>query len=418
MPAAAESAALTAEALAHYVKLGFIREDLALAEDMARRATELNSDSAAAWGVRAGVQAAWLQRYWDMSAKRREDAQTYANRALALDPNEPEALIALSHVLSSQGAYAQAEAVLRRAIAAHPRQVRMKGTLAHLIALRGNQARKEEARAILQDALRLAPRDAIIHYEMALTYAGYIDGGADPAALAKSLEELDAAIATQPFSSALLLKATLIGGWRGDLQTMRTVLDQGSSLPLSDRSEDRAVCVAMWAGLIEHRPDRVESAAALTARDYFEDAVMPMRPKAWPLALAHRLAGKDNLSRRDWEDAESVLRRRLHDQPDNTQYQAELAISLAWLGQREAAARIIGAVEPLWQEAPPFWSAETLARYYGAAGDAKRAAPYLAAALDHSPFWSRRIVPLDPWWDKLRGRPEFDALLKAPGAGL
>ena len=412
-----ESAKLTAQALDRYSKVGFLREDLALAEDMARRATELEPESAAAWGVRAGVQAAWIQRSWDFGEKRRQDIQAFANRALALDPNEPEALIALGHLLRSQGAYGQAEAVFRRAIATHPQLIRAKGTLAYMLSSHAGAGRGEEARALLRDALNQAPNDAILHYEMALTYASYGPGGSDPKALAESLMQLDSAIAARPFYSALLLKAILVGAWRGDLQGMQSTLDQGALLPLADRTEDRAVCLAMWAGLIEHRPDRVEASAALTARDYFEDAVMPMRPKAWPLALAHRIAGKDNLARRDWEDAEAVMRRRVRDQPDDMRYQAELAITLAWLGRRDEAAKIIAMVEPLWREAPTFWTPETLALYYGAMGDAKRASPYLKATIDRSPFWSRRVMPLDPWWDKLRGQPEFDALVKTPLAG-
>jgi hypothetical protein len=80
---------------------------------------------------------------------------------------------------------------------------------------------------------------------------------------------------------------------------MRAVLDQVEKLPLVDRAEDRSISIAMWAGLIEHRPDRVETAAALTARNYFDDSIVLLHPKSWSLALAHRLAGKDNTARAD-----------------------------------------------------------------------------------------------------------------------
>ncbi len=406
-----EGAQLAARALALIVKVGFTRDDLAPAEDFARRATDREPDSATAWGVRAGVQSAWLFRGWDTSEKRLQDTQTFANHALALDPKEPEALLALGHVLRTQGAFDQAEAHLRRALAANPTHIRLARALGYTLNTAG---RDEEARTVLLEAAKRAPRDPLLRYELALAYSTYGANGANPKNVAGALEQLDTAIAIQPFSSALILKAMLLGGWRGDLAAMRGALDQQDKLPLAERSEDRSVCVEMWAGLLEHRPDRVETAAALTARNYFDDSVMPLRPKSWSLALAHRLVGKDNLARNDWQAAETVLRQRLQDDPANEKYQVELAITLAWLGQREEAARLVAPIEPVWKEEFKFWRTALLARYYAALGDIAKAMPYLAQEIDQNAFTTHKVIPLDPWWDKLRGQPVFEALLKAP----
>ena len=404
-----EGAQLSARALALYTKVGFTRDDLAPAEDFARRATEKEPDSAAAWGIRAVVQSAWLLRGWDTSEKRCEDTQGFAYRALALDPNEPEAILALGAVLRNQGAYDQAIELLRRAGASHPGHLRLLRALGYTLTQSG---REPEARVVLLKAVEQAPRDPLLRYELALAYATYVSGGADAGNLASVLEQLDAAIAIQPFSSALILKAALLVGWRGDLAAMRAVLDQLDQLRLSERSEDRSVCIAMWAGLLEHRPDRVENAAALTARSYFDDTVMPYRLKSWSLALAHQLAGKDAVARSDWMAAEAVLRQRLKDEPGNLRYLIELASTLAWLGQRDEATRLAGLVEPLWKEAPTFYSARLLALFYAAMGDAKNSVAYLKGNVDQTVFSSRKVIPLDPWWDKVRGQPEFEALLK------
>jgi len=211
------------------------------------------------------------------------------------------------------------------------------------------------------------------------------------------------------------LKAALIGGWRGDLTSARAVLNQLEKLPLAERSEDRTIYIAMWVGLMEHQSDRVEAAGALTARTYFDKGgSLPLRPKAWSLALAHRLAGKENRARADWESAENVLRERVKDEPVNLIYQAELAITLAWLEQRDEAMRLILPIEAVWKEDPNFNRSRLLALFYGALGDAAKAASYLPQVIDCAPFSSRKVMPLDPWWDKLRGRPEFEALLKEP----
>ncbi len=400
---------LAARALALIEKVGFTRDDLAPAEDFARRATEQAPDNAAAWGVRAGVQAAWLFRNWDLSEKRRQDTQTFANRALALDPDEPEAQLALGHLLTRQRAFEQAEALLSRASAAHPDHVRLARAHGFALTLDGREA---ESRAVLLATAQRAPRDPLLRYELAMTYGDYGHISEAPGSASAAIEQLDNAIAIQPFSSALLLKAVLLAGWRGDLAGMRGVLDQQGRMTMIDRSEDRAVAIAMWAGLLERRPDRVEAAAVLTARNYFDDAAMPLRPKAWSLALAHQAAGKAASARNDWQAAEAVLRQRLKDDPANARYQVELATTLAWLGQREEASRLVGLIEPLWKENRNIHQDRMLARFYGALGDAKLAALYLPSAIDRTPFTSRKVIPLDPWWDKIRAAPEFEALLK------
>ena len=45
-------------------------------------------------------------------------------------------------------------------------------------------------------------------------------------------------------------------------------------------------------------------------------------------------------------------------------------------------------------------------------GEAAQAAPYLRAGLNTQVFLTTKTLPRDPWFDKLRGQPEFEALLK------
>ncbi|MES1166723.1 MAG: TIR domain-containing protein, partial [Pseudomonadota bacterium] len=275
--ALSEAAQLAAKARQLYDKIGFTRDDLLVAEDLSRRATELEPDSAAAWGVRAGAQASYIFRGWDLSEKRGQDAQSFANRALALNPDETEALLALGRVLSHQGANEQAETILRRVLKLTPDDNRARRSLGGAIIDQG-PGRLAEGRGELQEAVRRHPRDVLAHYDLAQSYAPSLIRSDDPSpALAAMIEQLDAALAVQPFGGALVLKAQCIMAEKGDLAAMRAALDQ---LAPEDRTEDRAVFTAMWCGLLERKPERVIGAAALTARDYFEDAIIAS-PKAW-----------------------------------------------------------------------------------------------------------------------------------------
>ena len=322
-----------------------------------------------------------------------------------------EALLALGHLLSRQRAYAQAEITLRRAMALVPTDNRPVRALANVVSAQG---RNDEARATLLAAVQRDPRDPILRYDLSAMFANFFNSGANPANLALALEHLDAGLAVQPLGGLLLAKGALLAGWRGDLIGMRASLDQLERLPLSERTEDRAVFIAIWGGLLERNANRVLAAANFTAKNYFEDAMVPRRPKDWTLALAHRLAGKDNIARLDWQRAEPMLRARLRDDLGNQEIVMEIAITLAWMGRADDAAREAGPLEAAWREELTDRRARTLALYYAALGDATKAAPYLRRGLNTEVFFTSKTLPLDPWWDKLRGQPEFEALLNDP----
>lgn len=417
-----EGAQLAERAKAIYARLSYTVSDLGPAEDLARRATERDPDNATIWGVRAGVQAAWVSRNWDLSEKRQMEVQRLANHALTLDPNEPEALLALAHLLKrNTNTVEQAVTDLRRAVAANPTHIRLARALGSALNATG---RTEEGRKFLLDLTKVAPRDPLLHYELALSYSRPPTGSTSDSAeaernFAQMLKHLDEAIAIQPFGHAITMKANLVANLRGDLPAARLIIDQLATLPLADRAEDRSVATAMWVGLLERLPEQVEAAAALTTRNYFTDAVLLMAPKAWSLALAHQIAGKVNRARADWQSAEILLRQLLKDDQTNQVYQVELATTLAWLGQNDEAEALVRSVEPLWKEDLGGFRVRLLAGYYGARGDATKAAPYLTLGLNSNNHnMTTHTLRLNPWWDKLRGQPEFEKLLKAPATKL
>ncbi len=226
-------------------------------------------------------------------------------------------------------------------------------------------------------------------------------------------EELNAVIAVRPFSSVLISHAGLMAKWKGDLPAMRATLDRLDSL---DRGDDSAVFMAMWCGLLERQPERVLEAAGRTTRAYLEGPDFT-GPKAWLPALAQLIAGRSVAAREQWEAAEAVLRERLRTDAGQQSMRVQLATTLAWLGRADEAARELAPVEAAWREELTPAHAKRLAAYYGAAGDAPRAVPLLRKVLHGGNGMIGLTVPLlklDPWWDKLRSAPEFQALLTHP----
>lgn len=407
-PVETEGAALVRRAYAITQTIGFGREDLAQAEAFIQRAIELEPDSARARSVLGWVHACHLMRNWDLSEPRLRQVQAEANRAIGLDPADADALNALAQVFEKQRVPVEAEKIARRAVAAAPGNLRSWLTLGRAVGAQGRQA---DARAILEETVQRFPDNPLARYELAHHFAPLGTSGRvlDPGELQVALSHLESAIAIRPFGSAILVKAIWEAAGRGDLGRMRTELDRLETLPVTERTEDRAVFVAMWGALLERQPDRVIAASKLTARAYFEDSIVA-GPKTWSTALAYRMAGKNALARQEWQAAEVVLRQRLKDQPNDAD-RMRLATTLAWLGDEGAAEQIAAPLAAVWREELTRPRARELARYHAARGDAAKAVPCLREVLNYSSFVTDHLLPLDPWWEKLRGTPEFAALL-------
>ena len=409
--AASEATQLARRAIAHTTKFNFKREDLAVAADLARKATELEPTLAVAWGARARAEASWMHRNWDVSPERRQASADFAKRALALDPEEPSALWSQGAVLRQQRAsLPDAVALFQRALKAAPDDNYIRRALAGTFRQLG---RLDEAIATYDEALRRDPRDALSHYSLSILYAGFRTlKDNDLANVDVALRHLDRAIELQPaFGSAVLEKAAVLAAWKGDLPGARATLERFSKLSLEETTEDRAIYFQMWIAMLEGQPDRALAAAGRSTSPYFSDVVVA-QPIAWMKALAHRQAGRASAAAEEWRAAEAVLRGRLEKSPNSLQTQAELAITLAMLGRKEEAARQFARYEATMREQGQGGTL-TNVRFQVAMGDPRRAVAAIREARKTPWMWlTYPALARDPWFDPLRAHPDFKALLK------
>ncbi len=344
-----------ARARALVSRMDYAQDDLAAAEQLTRKASELAPDSAHVWAEMALMQSLYILRGWDGAEKRLSDTASYANRALALDPAEMDAVYALALVYASQGASAQAEAYCRRGLKAQPDDPRWYRELGGILF---GEKRWDESLAVDRAAVKKFPNDPLSQYSLAQVLRSLGD-------LPGSLEHVNAALALSPYRGAFLLKTQILG-LQGNVAGARETFEQ---IPPEMRTETRAAMVGMWLGLIERRLDHVQAAAALTTVSYFTDNFKHLNgPKAMTLAMALHVAGKDGLAHQQWQAAEEVLRQRLRDHPDDLEATAQLAITLAWMGRSEEAAREITPVEAAVREqnddltCPSCWRSTMLRR--------------------------------------------------------
>ncbi len=342
----------------------------------------------------------------DVAAKRRQAVLEYAKRALALNGAEPNALWAQAMVLRNQGAHGPALELLQRALGSASDDNSIRRSVAGALRSVG---RMEESMAAYEECIRRDPRDALAYYNLSTHHAsngGLRDG--DPANLDRALVLLDQALGVQVFATALVQKAIILAGWKGDLAGARAALEPLAALPPLERMDDRVLYVQMWLALLEGDPNRVLAVAATITGTYFEDSLVA-EPVAWMKALAHRAAGRESLAAEEWRAAETVLRARLQANPNSLATQAELAVTLAQLGRHEEADGAFARYAASLQDRGVSGTVLEV-RFRVARGEAAKAVAAIAAGRTRSVWLSSATLRRDPWLASLRGQPEFEAL--------
>ncbi|MDQ5981100.1 MAG: hypothetical protein QG602_4078, partial [Verrucomicrobiota bacterium] len=207
-----------------------IPDDLALAEQIVKPIIERAPTDLEAVTVMARVQSQFMRRGFDRSDERSTQARLYGERALQLDPNEPEAMLAMAtYHFSRQTGVVRAEKLLRRAMEVDPGNPRHGRMLADLC--NATPGREAEAIAQSQENVRRFPDDALTRYDLARHYK-------DQGRYAEFDRELDATLALAPLPNAIAWKARLQLGLHNDFPGMKRWLDQ---VPERVRGTERTV---------------------------------------------------------------------------------------------------------------------------------------------------------------------------------
>jgi tetratricopeptide (TPR) repeat protein len=398
-----ESLAQTEALKARQIIMGpFERRDLEEAGAHAEKALEADSSSSFAWAVRALVWALYLHRGWVGDEKPEaliEEIMRCASLALKQNTSEGDAWFALGILAAFQGSYFDAEIHYMKALEFDPKNPVILSALGFL---KVKQNRFGEALILFQQSAIIDPMNPIRQFDLAALSAGMHSYG-------EAWDHATRAINLQPIVNAISLKAFLAGAWKGDFSEMKSILGM---LSFADRSLDEALHMIMWCGLLRREPQEVIEAAERTSKKYIEHWIVFSGPVGWYRALAYRIQGNSLLETFYWKEAREELKSRLEKAGGlHAHYRVQLATTLAWLGKREEARRVVQVVEAEWEGANlTAGRARELAGYYASIGDARNAIPMLERALaaDSGPGGlTTHLLHADPWWDKLRDTPEF-----------
>jgi TolB-like protein/Tfp pilus assembly protein PilF len=362
-----------------------------------------------------------LERHWVLSPlapPELEEVKSIIDRALALAPNSPEAHFALgSFFYYGHRQYDQALAEFNRALELQPNNADARAYCAWVYRRRGEW---ERSLADSQRAQELDPRDAEIPSDIGNTYVSLRQWKDAERAQLRAL-----AIDPHYTLAALNLLVTRFTA-TGDVESARRALD-GFPEAIKSLTVISSVGVGVGSDLapilglayFDMMERRFTDAFQAVEKEVINNDRGRLRQLAGRAAL-RVLAGQTEAAKSAGEEALPLLEARLRERPDDTFAMTELSWVYLALGRNADALRLSRRaadsmlIEKDALDGPTFQYG--LAQIEARAGASEEAIKRLRRLLS-IPAGGRvsiAVLKIDPVWDPIRNRPDFQQLLSGP----
>ena len=382
-----------------YRQDGMLRANTEKAEQLFERATELDPKFAGAFAGLARVHD-WAYHDFDKTPERKEKARAAAETAIRLQPDLPEAHLALGfyHYYCErdyQGALH--EFAIAKLSLPNSAEVYMA-----IGAIERRQGKWKESTANLERAASVSPKDAWILQNLADNYYA-----------TKNFEAadkiLDRAIEAAPKSfGARAEKARLAVDWKGDLSVMEKELTQ---VPTGVDPDGLVTFARMQLLLLQRKfPD-----ALALLKESPQDAFHDDKPREFFEGAIHTFSKDKEKALAAFKRARPVAEKALREGPTDASRHVILGMILAGLGEKDAAiAEGRRAVQLLPESQDALDGPKTtveLAQIYAWTGETDQALQLIDRSLSTPNGVTVPFLALDPMWDPLRDDPRFQALI-------
>ena len=375
------------------------RSNTEKAEQLFEKATKLDPNFAGAFAALARVHE-WSYRDFDPTPARKEKARVAAVEALRLQPNLPEAHLAMGFYYyycerDYQGALSEF-AIAKQSL---PNSAEVYLAIG---AIERRQGKWKESIANMEKAASLNPKDAWVVQNLADTYYATRN-------FAAADKIFDRAIETAPQSlGPRMEKAKLVLDWKGDLSVLEKELGQ---VPAGVDPDGLVTLVRVQLLLLQRKfPD----ALALLNQSP-QDAVYNGYPKGLFEGTIYTFLNDKEKALSAFERARLIAEKALRESPDDASRHVTLGLILAELGEKESAiAEGKRAVELLPESQDAFDGPKitvALAQIYAWTGESDQALQLLDRSLSTPNGITVPLLKLDPTWDPLRKDPRYQALI-------
>jgi len=387
-----------------YFQRSGLENDWRITIGMYEKAVELDPAFALAYAQLSRANAR-LYYHYERSEERLTMAKKAVDRAFQLNPNLPEAYLALGeYYYRSNLNYNRA---LEQFAIAGKSQPNKRDLLSNIGFVQRRQGKFEQALNNLQRACELDPLSSPLARVVGTTYVWMRK-------YPEAERYYNRAISLSPdWPELYSQKARLYLLWEGKTEKARAVLEDAvENLKLVEEPYivNWLVTLDVFDGNYQEALDRL----SLKSKDINSD--FNFIPNALQYARIYRFMNKNELAKKYYDEARSILETKIAEQPQDSRFHISLGIAYAGLGREEDAIREgKKGVELLPVNKDAFSGpsrVEDLAQIYVMVGDFDAAIDQLEYLLSIPGLLSIPLLRLDPTWDPLRDHPRFKKLVE------
>ena len=385
-------------------------EKLKQGEQLFERAIELDPNFALAMARYSQLES-WILHNNERTVERRQKARTLANRALQLQPELPEAHLALGFsYYYGDNNFAAALKEFEIAQRGLPNESEVYLAIG---AIQRRQGKWSESRASLEKAVSLNPKDMWSLQNLSFNYAMLRNYDA-------AIKTIDRALAVDPTAlEPLEVKSKLAIAGSGDFSFAEKAFESVKSLPLTTEQKIKVAGGRANVFLLERKYNEGLQTAEGLPDDGLAILSGGLCTKYYLIGFARKSLQDDNGARAAFLKAKSAAEQQLKRSPDAADLHIQLAKVLAYLGERDSAlAEAQRATELQPESKDAFGGPEItagVAEMYAILGESDRAIEILDGLLSRPSSITLQVLNLNPIWDPLRSDPRFQALLTKYG---
>jgi len=384
-------------------------EKLKQSEQLYERAITLDPNFALAFARYSQLES-WILHTFDRTPERREKSRTLAERALQLQPDLPEAHLALG--FSYYYGDDNYDAALKEfEIAQRGLPNDSDGYLA-IGAIQRRQGKWAESTANLEKAASLNPKDIWPLQNLAFNYQMMRNFDA-------ANKTIDRALALDPTAfAALEIKSKLAIAEKGDFSVAEKAFG-ALPIPITNKQKLNTTGARANVFLLERKYREGLQEAERLSDDLLTSLPGALCNKYYFIGFARKALLDEAGARAAFLKAKSAAEEQFKKSPDAADAHIQLAKVLAFLGEKDAALSEAQRATELRPESKDAFNGpditEGVAQVHVILGDNGRAIEILDGLLSRPSAVTVQGLKTNPIWDPLRNDPQFKALLNKHG---
>src|SRR5438034_3096219 len=303
-------------------------EKLKQSEQLYARAIELDPNFALAIARYSQLES-WFLHDIDRTPERREKARTLAERALQLQPDLPEAHLALGFVYYyGDNNY---DAALREFEIAQRGLPNESEVYLAIGAIQRRQGKWAESTTNLEKAVSLNPKDTWPLQQLAFNYQMLRD-------FTKANQTIDRALALDPKAlGPWEVKSKLAIVEKGDFSVAEKAFETGKSMPRSNEQKLKIAGDRANVLILERKYREGLQQAESVSDDQLDALPAHLWSKYYYIGFARKALQDEAAARAAFLKAKNAVEEQLKRTPDNADTHVELAKVLAFLSERDSA---------------------------------------------------------------------------------